>query len=378
MKTIKDKQILVGADFAGFPLKEAVVAHLKKKGWTVTDVGVRTGDEEDTDLMFHRIGLRVFRGDFRFRPRDDRRRGDAYDPGHDPAGIQQGLCGCGRGDRRGRGHHHPPEHPDGRLCGVGAAIHHQNVPRRGNARHHDRGGARRHAPLPLPEHARGGRSPKRLGGLAAQGAQGRALVAHGSGRHPRRHLRGVLHADRGRRGRHLLLHLRRAVHPPRADVRGDPALAPDHLMDDRARADHHVHGLRVRAAARPVPDTRHDCGAHPRLHLGRRRHLDVRHRPAALSGDVHGDAGDHPAGDSRTPAGHDRLRRGPHPLRRHHGGQLGHRFRDAARRREPFCGQRHNEGEDRAGFPCGGSFPYRHVGGFRFCDLCAGNFPFPN
>ena len=50
MKTIKDKQILVGADFAGFPLKEAVVAHLKKKGWTVTDVGVRTGDEEDTDL----------------------------------------------------------------------------------------------------------------------------------------------------------------------------------------------------------------------------------------------------------------------------------------------------------------------------------------
>lgn len=36
MKTIKDKQILVGADFAGFPLKEAVVAHLKEYGWTVT------------------------------------------------------------------------------------------------------------------------------------------------------------------------------------------------------------------------------------------------------------------------------------------------------------------------------------------------------
>ena len=59
MKMIKDKQILVGADFAGFPLKEAVVEHLKKKGWTVTDVGVRTGDETDTDLKFHRIGLRV-------------------------------------------------------------------------------------------------------------------------------------------------------------------------------------------------------------------------------------------------------------------------------------------------------------------------------
>ena len=59
MKAIKDKQILVGADFAGFPLKEAVVAHLKAKGWTVTDVGVRSESDDDTDLMFHRVGLRV-------------------------------------------------------------------------------------------------------------------------------------------------------------------------------------------------------------------------------------------------------------------------------------------------------------------------------
>lgn len=59
MKTIKDKQILVGADFAGFPLKEAVVKHLKEYGWTVTDVGVRSEEDSDTDLMFHRIGLRV-------------------------------------------------------------------------------------------------------------------------------------------------------------------------------------------------------------------------------------------------------------------------------------------------------------------------------
>ena len=41
MKTIKDKEILVGADFAGFPLKEAVVAHLKDYGWKVTDIGVK-------------------------------------------------------------------------------------------------------------------------------------------------------------------------------------------------------------------------------------------------------------------------------------------------------------------------------------------------
>jgi RpiB/LacA/LacB family sugar-phosphate isomerase len=58
MKTVKDKQILVGADFAGFPLKEAVVEHLKKKGWTVTDIGVRSEDDEEKE-MFHRIGLKV-------------------------------------------------------------------------------------------------------------------------------------------------------------------------------------------------------------------------------------------------------------------------------------------------------------------------------
>ena len=55
---MKDKQILVGADFAGFPLKEAVVEHLKKKGWTVTDIGVRSEDDEEKE-MFHRIGLKV-------------------------------------------------------------------------------------------------------------------------------------------------------------------------------------------------------------------------------------------------------------------------------------------------------------------------------
>jgi len=60
MKMVKDKQILVGADFAGFPLKEVVVAHLKSKHWEIKDVGVQVGsDPKDTDFMFHRIGLRV-------------------------------------------------------------------------------------------------------------------------------------------------------------------------------------------------------------------------------------------------------------------------------------------------------------------------------
>ncbi len=59
MKKVKDKHILVGADFAGFPLKEAVIAHLKTKGWKVEDVGVTSIEDTDTDLMFHRIGLKV-------------------------------------------------------------------------------------------------------------------------------------------------------------------------------------------------------------------------------------------------------------------------------------------------------------------------------
>lgn len=39
-----DKKIIIGADLSGFSLKEAVVAHLKKRGFEVTDVGTLTGD----------------------------------------------------------------------------------------------------------------------------------------------------------------------------------------------------------------------------------------------------------------------------------------------------------------------------------------------
>ncbi len=59
MKTVKDKQLLVGADFAGYPLKEAVCAHLREKGWTITDVGVTDPNVDDSENMFHRVGLRV-------------------------------------------------------------------------------------------------------------------------------------------------------------------------------------------------------------------------------------------------------------------------------------------------------------------------------
>ena len=46
MKMVKDKKLVVGADFAGYPLKEAVVAHLKAKGWTVTDIGVKADSDD--------------------------------------------------------------------------------------------------------------------------------------------------------------------------------------------------------------------------------------------------------------------------------------------------------------------------------------------
>lgn len=58
MKTLKDKHILVASDFAGLPLKNAVVADLEKRGWKVTDVGQKSLDENEPE-MFHRIGLKA-------------------------------------------------------------------------------------------------------------------------------------------------------------------------------------------------------------------------------------------------------------------------------------------------------------------------------
>ncbi|HAL74912.1 MAG TPA: RpiB/LacA/LacB family sugar-phosphate isomerase [Clostridiales bacterium] len=58
MKSYKEKFLVVGADFAGFPLKEAVVGYLRGKGWKITDIGVQSADEKEPE-MFHRIGLKV-------------------------------------------------------------------------------------------------------------------------------------------------------------------------------------------------------------------------------------------------------------------------------------------------------------------------------
>lgn len=59
MKMVKDKKLVVGADFAGYPLKEAVCAHLRAKGWEIEDLGVKSSDDNNTENMFHRVGLRV-------------------------------------------------------------------------------------------------------------------------------------------------------------------------------------------------------------------------------------------------------------------------------------------------------------------------------
>ena len=55
MKTARDKQVVVGADFAGFPLKEAVKQHLIDRGWTVEDLTPTLADCE----MYHRVGFLV-------------------------------------------------------------------------------------------------------------------------------------------------------------------------------------------------------------------------------------------------------------------------------------------------------------------------------
>jgi len=50
-----EKRVVVGADFAGFPLKEAIKKHLIQRGWTVEDL---TAVLEETP-MYQRAGFMV-------------------------------------------------------------------------------------------------------------------------------------------------------------------------------------------------------------------------------------------------------------------------------------------------------------------------------
>lgn len=58
MKTVNDKYILVAADIAGVPLKDAVIEQLEREKWKITDIGVKSIDQKNPE-MFHRIGLKV-------------------------------------------------------------------------------------------------------------------------------------------------------------------------------------------------------------------------------------------------------------------------------------------------------------------------------
>lgn len=55
MRTIEDKQVVVGADFAGFALKDEVSQHLRSRGWTVTDLT----PVRDELPMYHRVGFLI-------------------------------------------------------------------------------------------------------------------------------------------------------------------------------------------------------------------------------------------------------------------------------------------------------------------------------
>lgn len=64
MKTTSDREVVLGADFAGFPLKEHVKRHLIDNGWRVTDL---TPEQEGLP-MYHRVGFlvgsRIAEGEF--------------------------------------------------------------------------------------------------------------------------------------------------------------------------------------------------------------------------------------------------------------------------------------------------------------------------
>ena len=52
------KRIILGADIAGFDLKEAVKEHLIQKGYEITDVGMT---EKERTIPFQEVGFRVGR-----------------------------------------------------------------------------------------------------------------------------------------------------------------------------------------------------------------------------------------------------------------------------------------------------------------------------
>ena len=54
--------IAVGADHAGFQLKDRIAAHLRERGVTVVDLGTNTGDRVDYPDFGHAVGEAVASG----------------------------------------------------------------------------------------------------------------------------------------------------------------------------------------------------------------------------------------------------------------------------------------------------------------------------
>ncbi len=58
------ERIIIGADHAGFQLKEAIKPYLANLGWTVTDVGVGNPDPVDYPLYGAEVAAKVSSGEF--------------------------------------------------------------------------------------------------------------------------------------------------------------------------------------------------------------------------------------------------------------------------------------------------------------------------
>lgn len=64
MKLTKDRHVVVGADFAGFPLKEAVKRHLEARDWTVTDLTPTLDDAPMYQRAGFMLGAKLAEGEF--------------------------------------------------------------------------------------------------------------------------------------------------------------------------------------------------------------------------------------------------------------------------------------------------------------------------
>ena len=61
---MSDRQLIIGADHLGLPLKDAVKQHLEDQGVSVTDIGVKNDDPIDYPEVGKILADRVAKGEF--------------------------------------------------------------------------------------------------------------------------------------------------------------------------------------------------------------------------------------------------------------------------------------------------------------------------